>query len=477
MVRKGTICKMQDRRKRSRDAAKGSSGGIAFWIQWVAALSSLLLLLIGLTVLKTGGFDAQYRVLAVLVPLAAVPVYTLVRVYQRGVGYFAGATRVLVAWSVLLALLISIAFITKTSESFSREVFLQWAVLGAIAQIISYIVIHSINERVYSQQRAKRVAAIIGTNSSALTLAEKITRERGEPLNGFISMDDDESDAKASGYSAIGTITNLRSLVSEHSITRLYIALPLSEAKQIEELYIDLLDINVDVVWVPDFADMVLLNHSVSDIAGMPAIHLNESPLTAYPAAIAVKSILDKAIAIVALALLSPLMIGTALAIKLTSRGPVIFKQLRHGCNGEIIEVWKFRSMRVHDDTEVKQASRGDSRVTSIGRFIRRSSIDELPQLINVLQGRMSLVGPRPHAVQHNDYYADKIHAYMARHRIKPGITGLAQISGCRGETETIDKMEQRVELDLAYINRWSVWLDIKILLKTPASLMSKDIY
>ncbi|MDI3325959.1 undecaprenyl-phosphate glucose phosphotransferase [Pontibacterium granulatum] len=468
---------MLDRRKRSRVTAKGASGGITFWVQWGAALSSLLLLLIGLTVLKTDGFDAQYRMLAVLLPLAAVPVYTLMRVYQRGVGYFAGATRVLVAWSVLLALLVAVAFVTKTSESFSREVFLQWAALGAIAQLISYVIIHNINERLYSRHRAKRVAAIIGTNSSALSLAEKITRERGEPLRGFISMGDDADEVKASGYTTIGTVSSLRSLVANHSITRLYIALPLSEAKQIEGLYIDLLDISVDVVWVPDFADLVLLNHSVSEIAGMPAIHLNESPLTAYPAAIAVKSILDKAIALMALVVLSPLMLGVALAIKLTSRGPVIFKQLRHGCNGAIIEVWKFRSMRVHDDADVKQASRGDSRITPVGRFIRRSSIDELPQLINVLQGRMSLVGPRPHAVQHNDYYSDKIHAYMARHRIKPGITGLAQISGCRGETETIDKMEQRVELDLAYINRWSVWLDIKILVKTPMSLLSKDIY
>jgi len=133
--------------------------------------------------------------------------------------------------------------------------------------------------------------------------------------------------------------------------------------------------------------------------------------------------------------------------------------------------------MRVHEDGEVKQATREDPRITPVGRFIRRTSIDELPQLFNVLQGRMSLVGPRPHAVAHNDYYTGKIDAYMARHRIKPGITGLAQVSGYRGETETLDKMEKRVELDLTYINNWSLWLDIKILVKTPFTLLGKDIY
>ncbi|MBQ0776442.1 MAG: sugar transferase, partial [Pseudomonas sp.] len=149
-----------------------------------------------------------------------------------------------------------------------------------------------------------------------------------------------------------------------------------------------------------------------------------------------------------------------------------------HGWNGEVIHVMKFRSMRMHeDDTVVKQATREDPRVTPAGRILRKTSIDELPQLFNVLRGEMSLVGPRPHAVTHNDYYSDKILAYMARHRIKPGITGLAQVNGHRGETETIEKMQQRVEQDLAYINSWSLWLDIKILFRTPFALFSRDVY
>ncbi|MCY1510119.1 UDP-glucose:undecaprenyl-phosphate glucose-1-phosphate transferase [compost metagenome] len=231
------------------------------------------------------------------------------------------------------------------------------------------------------------------------------------------------------------------------------------------------------MVWIPDLQSLKLLNHSVSDIDGLAAINLNESPLTSYPTAALTKAALDRSVALLAILLLSPLLLGTSLAVKLSSPGPVLFKQKRHGWNGKVIKVWKFRSMRVHADAHVKQATREDPRITRVGRFIRRTSIDELPQLFNVLQGRMSLVGPRPHAVAHNDYYTGKIDAYMARHRIKPGITGLAQISGSRGETETIDKMERRVELDLAYINNWSIWLDLKILIKTPFTLLSKDIY
>jgi putative colanic acid biosynthesis UDP-glucose lipid carrier transferase len=199
--------------------------------------------------------------------------------------------------------------------------------------------------------------------------------------------------------------------------------------------------------------------------------------LTSRPTAALSKSLVEKTVAFLAIIALSPILLIIALAVKINSPGPVFFKQDRHGWNGKVIKVWKFRSMRVHDDRDVKQASRNDSRITAVGRFIRRTSLDELPQLFNVLQGHMALVGPRPHAVAHNNYYSGKILAYMARHRIKPGITGLAQISGCRGETDTIDKMQKRVEIDLQYINSWSLWLDLKILVKTPFTLLSKDIY
>jgi putative colanic acid biosynthesis UDP-glucose lipid carrier transferase len=222
---------------------------------------------------------------------------------------------------------------------------------------------------------------------------------------------------------------------------------------------------------------MQLLNHSVREINGLPLITLSESPLMLETQALC-KALLDKVVAAAMLVLLSPLLLAIALAVRLSSPGPVIFRQKRHGWDGRIIEVWKFRSMYVHrSDGVVEQAQRHDLRVTPVGRLIRRTSLDELPQLFNVVQGHMSLVGPRPHAIEHNDFYSSHIRSYMLRHRIKPGITGLAQVRGLRGETETIEKMLRRVEADLEYINRWSVWLDIKILLKTPLTLLSKDIY
>ncbi|WP_299982525.1 exopolysaccharide biosynthesis polyprenyl glycosylphosphotransferase [uncultured Pseudoteredinibacter sp.] len=280
-------------------------------------------------------------------------------------------------------------------------------------------------------------------------------------------------------YTEINHISSLIKIVEACGIKRIYIALPMLLSQQVSKLNIELMDANVDIIWAPDISALNLVNHSVREVGGVPLISLNESPLTSSRLSTVLKDLMDRSIALLALIALSPIMLTIAALVKLSSKGPVIFKQQRHGWDGSIIEVWKFRSMRQHDEAggEVKQATKNDDRVTPIGKFIRRTSIDELPQLINVLQGRMSLVGPRPHAVAHNHFYSKKINRYLARHRIKPGITGLAQVSGCRGETETLDKMEKRVEFDMAYINNWSLWLDMKILAKTPFTLFAKDIY
>ena len=461
---------------RTPDSTLPGGRGLTFWGQWLIGISLTTLLLGALAILKTGDLGTQYRVLAVFALLASVPAYALLQVYNKQHGYLTGLTHLLGGWLLLLAALTVVAFITKTSELFSREVTLTWALLGFALQAGSYLPLHHVSRRYHQQLQSDRTSLIVGTGDLALELADQLVRQQHEPVVGLIASDSAELPSN-SLYPILGGLEHLRALIAEHNIRRLYIALPLAEAEQIEGLYIDLLDASVDVVWIPDLASMMLLNHSVSDIGGLPAIHLNESPLTAYPTAALTKAALDRVLALLAIIAFSPLMLVIAILIKRSSPGPILFKQQRHGWNGQVIKVYKFRSMRMHDDQQVKQATREDPRITPIGRFIRRTSIDELPQFFNVLQGRMSLVGPRPHAVAHNDYYTGKIDAYMARHRIKPGITGLAQVSGCRGETETLDKMQKRVELDLAYINNWSVWLDIKILIKTPLSLLSKDIY
>lgn len=460
--------------RRKREAFAGR--GLTFWAQWLTAVFALCVLLFALVVDKTNDIGPQYRLQAIVALLGSVPVYSLLRVYYKHHGYLIGLARLLSAWMILLAALIAIAFVTKTSELYSREVFLLWAGLGFLLQSALYLPLHHLARRYQRSLQAQRVSIIVGTCDLARELAHNLTREHNETVIGLVHPNDEPAPAD-SLFPVVGNLAHLRDLIATHSIRCLYLALPLAAAEQIESLYIDLLDASVDVIWIPDLNSLMLLNQSVSEIGGLPAIHLNESPLTAYPTAALSKAIMDRSLALLGILLLSPLLLGVAIAVKVTSPGPVLFKQQRHGWNGQVIKVWKFRSMRVHDDREVKQATREDPRITPLGRFIRRTSIDELPQLFNVLQGRMSLVGPRPHAVAHNDYYTGKIAAYMARHRIKPGITGLAQISGYRGETETLDKMEKRVEHDIAYINNWSLWLDIKILVKTPFTLLGKDIY
>ena len=245
----------------------------------------------------------------------------------------------------------------------------------------------------------------------------------------------------------------------------------------IKPLYLKLVDENIDIIWAPDIFGVNLLNHSIREIAGIPLICLSETPMLGTNAFI--KLLFDRVFATIALLGLAPLMLLTALLIKITSRGPVFFRQERHGFDGRVFHILKFRTMIVHEEENgvVTQAIKNDERFTPIGKFLRRTSIDELPQLLNVLAGSMSLVGPRPHAVAHNLLYSNKIAAYMTRHRIKPGLTGLAQVNGYRGETDTLEKMSGRVEYDLAYINNWSIWLDIQIILRTVFVLFGKNVY
>jgi len=450
--------------------------GLTFWGQWALAQLFVVTLLFILAEQQTGSVEFYYRVCAALAVLASVPAYTFSGVYRKQDNYLSGLGRLFMGWSMTMAALAFMAFVCKADALFSRQVILSWAVFGFLGQALLYAPLHGFSKYYQRSLKSEHRTLIVGTGQLALGLAKKLSSLENLPLVGLVSTS--EVDRLEPGAPRIvGIQEKLLELIRIHDIRRLYIALPLSEAAKIEALYVDLLDANVDVVWVPDLNSLTLLNHSVRVVDGLPAIYLNESPLTSHPTAALSKSLLEKAVAFMAIIFLSPVLALVALAVKLNSPGPVFFKQDRHGWNGKVIQVWKFRSMRVHNDLEVKQASRNDSRITAVGRFIRRTSLDELPQLFNVLQGHMALVGPRPHAVAHNDYYSGKILAYMARHRIKPGITGLAQINGCRGETDTLDKMQKRVEIDLKYINNWSLWLDLKILVKTPFTLLSKDIY
>ncbi|VVN11266.1 UDP-glucose:undecaprenyl-phosphate glucose-1-phosphate transferase [Pseudomonas fluorescens] len=450
--------------------------GLTFWGQWLCALTLVNVLLMVLVYWRVGDLTSPYRVLMILTVLGSVPIYGAMQVYHKRHGLLVGLARLLAGWLILLGVLISIAFITQTSAIFSRQVIIVWAIAGYLLQAASFIPLHCLT-RLHSSKRCnERRSVILGTCPTAHELARKLSRPNRARVLGFVATADHAGPAP-SILPLLGSVDDIREIIDRMEIRRVYLVLPMDKAAIIEALYIDLLDMNVDVVWIPDFSSLVLLNQSISEIERMPAFYLNESLISSHPGSLFCKDLFERTLAAVAIALLSPLLLAVAVAIKLTSPGPVLYKQNRHGCDGEVIRVWKFRSMRVHKDDEVRQATRDDDRVTPLGRFLRRSSIDELPQLFNVLFGAMALVGPRPHAVTHNIYYTGKVRAYMARHRLKPGITGLAQITGHRGETETLEKMQQRVAQDLNYINQWSLWLDIKILVKTPFTLFSKNIY
>ena len=248
---------------------------------------------------------------------------------------------------------------------------------------------------------------------------------------------------------------------------KLWLALPMSEEPQIHRIVTEFRHDFVNIRFIPDVRSLSFFNQDVVELLGVPAINLAASPIT--DVRILPKFVFDRLFALAALAGLAPAMLLIALLVKLTSPGPVLFRQRRKGIDGTEFEIYKFRSMRVHRETpgRVTQATRHDARITAFGRFLRRTSLDELPQFINVLRGEMSVVGPRPHALEHDDIYKDLVKGYMFRYRIKPGITGWAQINGFRGETDRIEKMMGRVKFDLYYMQHWSFWLDIKIVALT----------
>jgi putative colanic acid biosynthesis UDP-glucose lipid carrier transferase len=252
---------------------------------------------------------------------------------------------------------------------------------------------------------------------------------------------------------------------------------PLKSSKELENIYKNILDKHVSIHWIPDIFSLRLVNHSVREISGIPVITLSETPLIGMR--LLLKALEDKVLSIIILTLICPILLLVAIAVKLDSPGPIFFRQNRAGWSGKTFRIWKFRSMYVHQEEagKIKQAEKNDSRITRVGAFIRRTSLDELPQIFNVLTGDMSLVGPRPHAIQHDKEYSQRIFDYFARHHIKPGITGLAQVRGLRGETKDINQMVLRIESDIEYINNWSVSLDISIILRTVFAVVGKNAY
>ncbi|MFY8088508.1 MAG: undecaprenyl-phosphate glucose phosphotransferase, partial [Rubrivivax sp.] len=251
-----------------------------------------------------------------------------------------------------------------------------------------------------------------------------------------------------------------------HAIREVYITLPLGSQPRIVELLEELQGTTASIFFVPDVFGISIIQGRLQDLNGVPVVGMCETPFTGTNQL--VKRLEDIVLSAIILLIIAPVLLVLAIGVKMSSPGPVIFRQRRNGLDGEEITVYKFRSMRAMDNGPVvKQATKDDPRITRFGAFIRRTSLDELPQFINVLQGRMSIVGPRPHAVAHNELYRKLIKAYMVRHKVKPGITGWAQVNGHRGETDTVEKMQARVEYDLEYLRNWSLWFDLQIIART----------
>jgi putative colanic acid biosynthesis UDP-glucose lipid carrier transferase len=366
---------------------------------------------------------------------------------------------------MVVVVLVMLAFMSKTSANFSRLAVTTWFVVAPLCMIVARVFVRILLREMRRAGRNTRTLAVVGANAQGVRLIEK---SWDAPWMGMrpLGIYDDvaiESTPDAIRPHLKGAVADLIKEVREGRVDYVYIALSMQEENRIVELVDAFADTTASVYVVPDMFVSDLLHAKWTNFHGTPAIRVYESPFMGVDGW--VKKLEDFLLGTLFLAIAAIPMIAIGVAVKLTSPGAVIFKQRRYGLNGEVVEVWKFRTMSVcEDDGEIPQAKRGDPRITPLGKFLRETSLDEFPQLINVLQGRMSLVGPRPHAVAHNEQYRNQIHGYMLRHKVKPGITGWAQVNGWRGETDTLDKMEKRIEYDLEYIRNWSLLLDVKIL-------------
>ncbi|MCF8204628.1 MAG: undecaprenyl-phosphate glucose phosphotransferase [Methylotenera sp.] len=373
---------------------------------------------------------------------------------------------VLSSWLVLLGILLLCGYATNSLHYFDDQVLLWWSIVTPVAQIAAIEIGRRVQKWRASDPSARRTAVIVGAGPLGHKVARALREAQGVICLGF--FDDRSRDRlhPEAGSALIGTLAQLSDFVRDNGVREVYITLPLGSQPRIVQLLEQVQGTTASLFFVPDVFGISIIQGRLQDMNGVPVVGICETPFTGTNQL--VKRLSDIVLASIILVLISPVLLAVAIGVKLSSPGPVIFKQRRNGLDGEEIIVYKFRSMRSLDNgSVVKQATKGDPRITPFGAFIRRTSLDELPQFINVLQGRMSIVGPRPHAVAHNEEYRKLIKAYMVRHKVKPGITGWAQVNGLRGETDTIDKMKARVEYDLEYLRNWSLALDLQIILRT----------
>jgi len=411
-----------------------------------------------------------YQALAIIVALLALIMFPGMQVndIRPEPHFWSTAVSVVSRWCLMLGILLILGYATKTSALFSRRLLFTWMLLTppliAIARTLLDVYVARIRQ---SSSRSRRFV-VVGANNLGVNIAHKVmgNRRYGMTFEGYFDDRAPDRLGDTSDSQLLGGLKDLPEYVRRHSTDVVFITLPLRNIQRVAELLDEIHDTTASVYYVPDIFVFDLIQCRTDDIDGVPVIALCETPF--YGTSAIIKRFSDVVIAATVLMVMLPLLIVIAAAIRLGSPGSVIFKQRRYGLDGREIVVYKFRTMTVSEDSNViRQATRDDDRVTPIGAILRKYSLDELPQFINVLQGRMSVVGPRPHAVAHNEEYRRLIKGYMIRHKVNPGITGLAQIQGFRGETTSVDDMRHRVECDLEYLRNWSLMLDLRIILKT----------
>jgi len=420
-------------------------------------------------------FTGYSLVLMVLAFFISSAVYQHIDPYRtwRSGRMLAYVRDTVVGWGITVAVLLFIGSASGLGYRFDEQVLLTWFLITPVALVASPVAMRRIGPDKASEVRS---VVIVGVNDVGLKFANVCRRTPNLLMDMVGFFDDRVEDRYPVGLRepVLGRMSEIAAYVRANNIKMIFISQPISAQPRIVKLLDELQDTTASVYFLPDIYVFDLMQARFDNVGGMPVIAICESPFTGLNSMI--KRASDVVLGAAILLLLLPLMLVIALAVKLTSPGSVIFRQRRYGLYGEEILVYKFRSMTVTDDgATVVQARQNDQRLTRIGAFLRRSSLDELPQFINVLQGRMSIVGPRPHAVAHNEQYRKLIKGYMLRHKVKPGITGWAQVNGMRGETETLDKMEARIRFDLDYLRKWSLWLDLWIILKTVQVVVKRE--
>ncbi len=369
------------------------------------------------------------------------------------------------AWALVLLLGVVFSFLIHHVGALSRLWVVYWYVAGLLLLVGCRVGVYLGLQRLRRNGMNSKRVLIVGYGAIGQEMHKRASQQDwyGYDVKAIHGEAHDLQQIKDNRITRIPTLDGVPVHAVGHHIDEIWITLPMSAANQLRELQYLLRNALIDIRWMPDTLSMQMLSNRMIDFLGFPAVDLNQ-PVASGPGGV-FKDLFDKLFALAALLVLSPVFALIGLAIKVSSPGPVFFRQPRLGLNGKKFMVYKFRSMRLHEERgQVLQATRNDPRITPLGHFLRRTSLDELPQFLNVLIGDMSVVGPRPHALQHNERYKEVLELYMLRHRVKPGITGWAQIHGYRGETDTVDKMAMRVQFDLHYIRHWSLWMDVRII-------------